>query len=113
MHASFATDRTAASSDVNRFLEFGEEISNAISQKDLFHYGVGASLKFKAIQFTAGATYTSSRERIQRPIDFPDEDDQPVTDPDAVSTIRFNRWRFVFGFELSFLSRLKEKAGID
>lgn len=113
VHASFATDRTAASSDVNRFLEFGEEISNSISQKDLFHYGAGASLKFKAVEFTVGATYTSSRERIQRPIDFPDDDDQPITDPGAVSTFQLNRWRFVFGFELFFLDRLKEKAGID
>jgi len=113
VHASFATDRTAASSDVNRFMEFGDEISNSISQKDLFHYGAGASLKFKAMEFTVGATYTSSSERIQRPIDFPDEDDTSITDPDAVSAIQIHRWRFVFGFELSFLNRLKEKAGID
>lgn len=112
VHASFATDRTAATSDVNRFIEFGDETSNATSQRDLFHYGGGASLKFKAIEFTLGATYTSASERIERPIDFPDENGDPVADSGATSTVQLNRWRFVFGFELFFLSQIKEKTGI-
>jgi hypothetical protein len=113
VHASFATDYSAVKGEVSQFSELSPEIDNSTFQKDFFHYGGGASLKFNTVEFTLGATYTNARQKIDRPLDFPDQEGDPIFDEEATSTVRANRVRFLFGFELFFLDTLKDKAGFQ
>lgn len=112
LHASFATDYSAVKGGGGRFSEKSSEISNSSFQEDFFHYGGGASLKFSSVEFTLGATYMTAKQKIDRPLDFPDEGASPFFDDEATSTVRANRVRFLFGFELFFLDTLREKAGV-
>jgi hypothetical protein len=113
LHASIATDYSAVRGDVKRFSELSSEISNSTFQEDFFHYGGGASLKFNAVEFTLGATYTSAGQRIDRPLDFPDEQGDRIFNDEATSKVRAKRVRFLFGFELFFLDTLKSNAGVQ
>lgn len=109
-HASVATDYSGVKSDVNRFSDLSPETSNSSFQKDFFHYGGGVSLKFTAVEFTLGGTYTTAEQTIERPIDFPEGDDGPIFGSEATATARTHRWRFLFGFELFFLDDLKNRS---
>jgi hypothetical protein len=71
---------------------------------------VGISIKSKIIELTIGATYNGASQKINRPINFPDEGDDEIFDSDTKSVIDFSQWRFVLGFTFPFADKLKDKS---
>jgi hypothetical protein len=109
-HTSFATDFSPVKEEVNSFVDFSSEISNSVITPNLYHYGLGVTAKLKGIEFTLGGNYYSADLTIPRPVDFPDEGgDGPIFDSRVASTVRFNRWRILFGFSLALLDKMKEE----
>jgi hypothetical protein len=110
-HLSVATDYSAVRRDEGPSSDRVHELNNSTFQKNFFHYGGGASLTFSAVEFTLGATYTTAAQEIDRPLDFLDEGGGPSPYSETTATLRANRIRFLFGFELFFLEGLRERAG--
>jgi hypothetical protein len=113
MYYSFATDFSAVSDDISRLLEFGDEYNNSTFQADLWHLGGGFVLNNEKVEITLGATFSFAEQQYARPLDIPGGDDTVDTDPNDVTTLNLNQWRFLFGVSFPFLKDIKKKTGDD
>ncbi len=112
--ASFATNYSAVPSEVDRFFEFKETTNNSAFQADFYQFGGGISINTKAVEITAGATYNSGQQTINRAIDFPGEEESTNTGGADTSTISYSQWRFILGFSFPFAEKFtlgKKKEG--
>ena len=106
-YASFATDLSAVTSDITRFAELEAEASNSIFQTDFYKFGTGISIETKKVEITIGANYNGASQLIDRPINFPGEDnDDPVFDSNNQATVKYDVWRFILGFSFPFAEKL-------
>lgn len=110
-YASFATDFSAVTSNITRFAELEVEAANSVFQADFYKFGGGVAIKTKSLELTIGAIRNGASQQIDRPINFPDEDGDPVFDSDNSSVLHFSQWRFVLGFTFPFADKLKDKVG--
>lgn len=106
---SFSTDYTAVRDDLVRFAERQSVANNSGWNADFYHVSGGFVINLKWADITLGATHTGATESIPRPINFPDGSGQPIFDPTQQSTVKWDRWRFVFGFSLPFLKDYASK----
>ncbi len=99
--ASFSSDFSATIASPNLFdvVNQSEEQINLFG--DFWHFGLGPDLKFKWGTITMGATYSRSSVRVD---DAPDIPDDQLTPRSVTSAIGFERWRFIFGFEIPLIS---------
>jgi len=112
-YGSFATDFSAVVGDVDRIAEFKNEISASTFRADFYNLGGGFSLETKWAELTLGATYAGASQNIRRPINLPEEGDEPIFDSGERSEVKYNRWRFVLGFSFPFANNLAKKVGVD
>ena len=114
LYASFASDYSAVSSNVTRFVELNNEASNSAFEADFYKFGGGFAINTKAVEITIGATFTGADQEFRRPVDFPEEgEEDPVFDSDDLSTIKFKQWRFVLGFSFPFADKMTKKFDSD
>lgn len=108
-YGSFATDYSAVRKDITRFAELEDQANNSVIQADFYKLGGGVAIKTKAVEITVGATNSSASQEFDRPINFPDEDDDTVFESGNTSKLIFNQWRFILGFSFPFADKLKSK----
>jgi hypothetical protein len=108
-YGSFATDNSAVKKDISRFAELEEQANNSVFQADFYKFGGGVAIKTKAVEITVGATNSGASQEFNRPINFPDEDEDDVFESGNTSKLVFNEWRFILGFSFPFAEKLKEK----
>jgi long-subunit fatty acid transport protein len=106
VYASYTTDFSAAIDSLSRLASFEGEASASISDWDINHIAGGASfkvLKGKA-DITLGATYSFATQDFPTLVNLPGGDgtDEPIFNSDKTTTLRFKRWRFIFGFSFEF-----------
>ena len=110
LYGSFATNQTAAPSERSSFLELVDEVSTTTFRGNLPQFGGGIVANTRYFELTLGATYTWSSEELRRPINLPDEGDEPVFSPDANARLSLSAWRFLLGFSFPFADELKDRA---
>jgi len=101
--ASFSTDFSSASDDLTRFIERKPEASDGTWSSDFYHIGGGFVLNLNGADITLGVTHTGADLTLPRPINFPDNSQQPIFNSNNVANARWDRWRFVFSFSFPFL----------
>jgi len=109
-YASFATDFSAASSGFTDFAEFDTQASNSNLQADFYQFGGGVSIETRIIEITLGATYRGATDEIDRPINFPDEDDIPVFNNNEKSSLYIKQWSFILGFTFLNFESILDKS---
>jgi hypothetical protein len=109
VYGSFATDYSAVRKDITRFAALEEQANNSVFQADFYKYGGGVVIATKAVDITVGATNTGASQEFERPINFPDEEDDTVFDSGNTSKLIFSDWRFILGFSFPFADKLKAK----
>ncbi|TAJ15720.1 long-chain fatty acid transport protein [Marinilabiliaceae bacterium JC017] len=87
----------------------GIERNISTFSSDLNHLGGGIMLTFKGADITLGTTYSFAKQKIQRPLDFPDGDNDPIFGADNMSTIHWSRWRFIVGISIPFFKDVAKK----
>jgi hypothetical protein len=109
-YASFATDFSAATSGFTDFAEFDTQASNSNLQADFYQFGGGVSIETRIIEITLGATYRGATDEIDRPINFPDEDDIPVFNNNEKSSLYIKQWSFILGFTFLNFESILDKS---
>jgi len=107
-YASVSTDYSAVTTNITGFAELDKKANNSVFQADFYQFGGGFSTELKWIEVTLGATYTGASQQINRPINFPDEGDDPVFDSGNTSTLLFRQWKFILGFSIPFADKMKK-----
>jgi len=107
LYAGFSTDFSPEETNANIFdlIGAGERDTNLAA--DYYHYSFGVQLKLKNAQLVIGSTYSSATTTFDRPVDFPDPDDE-ITESDDPSSLGVSRWRFILGLEIPIFGRKVE-----
>ena len=106
---SFATDFSSRSEALN-IIEGVTDNEGTKFASDFFHYGLGFSFNAKWADVSLGTVYSFSKYEIRRPVNFPNEDNEPVFDDDSLSSVLQTRWRIILGITLPFMRKLKDKV---
>ena len=106
LFGSYFTDFSAAADSLGRVASFEGEANASVSNWDLNHISGGLTfniLKGKT-SLTFGLTYSFANKDIPILINLPSGGDRdgPIFDRDKTTTLRFRRWRFIFGATYSF-----------
>lgn len=106
VYGSYTTDFSAAIDSLARLATFDGEANASISNWDVNHIAGGTS--FKALKgradLTLGVTYSFASEKFPTLVNLPSGDgiDEPIFNSGKTTTLRFKRWRFIFGFSFEF-----------
>jgi hypothetical protein len=98
-YAGFSTDFSPVEKNANIFDLVGAGERDTNLSADYYHYSFGVQLKLKNAQLVLGSTYSSSSTTFDRPIDFPDPDDD-IQENEDPSSLGVSRWRFILGLEI-------------
>jgi len=109
-YASYATDFSAAISDITGFSEYENEAFNTASQANFSQFGGGVSIDTKNLGITVGVIYRGASQEIKPPANFPEEADKPVFESDETSTLKTGKWSFILGFTFPSFDQLLEKG---
>lgn len=109
-YLSFSTDFTAIPENDYRFFDTEGTVIASGFKSDVYHYGGGVVVSVRGADITLGATHAGSRLTMPRLFDFPEEGDDEIFDQDEVTTLRWDRWRFVLSFSMPFLKDVGEKV---
>jgi hypothetical protein len=107
-YTSFATNYSGVTSNIVRFAENKQEAYNSTLRADFLKFGSGFVLNTRWAEVTLGATYTGASQDFERPINFPDEGDDPIFDSNNTSTLKFTQWRIILGFSFPFAEKMKK-----
>jgi hypothetical protein len=107
--ASFSTDFSSIGDNLTRFVERKPEASDGTWSSDFYHIGGGFVLNLNGADITLGVTHTGADLTLPRPINFPDNSQQPIFNPNDIANARWDRWRFVFSFSFPFLKNYTKK----
>ena len=107
--ASFSTDYAAGTSELSRFAARKSEAANTGWITDFYHVGGGIVLKLNGADVTLGGTHTGANQTIERPVNFPDNTNQPIFNSGSTADARWDRWRLVFSFSFPFLKNYTDK----
>lgn len=108
--ASFSTDFSAVPGE-RPFVQSESLIYNSIFRANYYHITAGTVLKLKGADITLGASFTSGKEKFRRPIDFPEEDDDPIFESEETGSLLWQRWRIIFSFSFPLLEEKLKGIG--
>ncbi len=109
-YVSFATDNSAAVKKEEQLNDTNSTIVSSSLTSNIYHWGAGFVLNLKRADVTLGVTHAMARFPIERPIDFPGNRNGGLQlDPDGSSHIRWERYRFIVGISIPFLSDVAQK----
>jgi len=108
-YSSFSVDHSAAGGNLSSFASLEAKVTSSSITADYYHFGGGVVLTLKGADITVGGTYTGSKQKFDRPFNFPDDNDDKFFNSGEQATLRWNRWRFVFSFSLPFLKEKTKK----
>ena len=107
-YSSFATNYSGVTSNLVRFAENEPDAFNSTFSADFYKFGGGFVINSRWAEVTLGATFTGASQEFNRPINFPDEGDDPIFESGATSTLRFTQWRIILGFSFPFAEKMKK-----
>ena len=99
-YGSFATDFSAAKSNATWFTELKSEVDNAAFRADKFQFAGGASFVLKKIEITLGTSFRFANDEISRPVNLPDDNDEPIFESGTTAALKFTNWKLLFGFSI-------------
>jgi hypothetical protein len=99
---SFATDFSSRASALDIIDGITDE-DGARFASDIYHFGFGFSFKARWAEVSVGTVYSHSNFEMKRPVNFPDEDNEPVFDNEELVDIRQSGVRFILGVSLPFM----------
>ena len=108
-YGSFATDFSAAKSDATWFSELKSEVDNAAFRADKFQFAGGASFELKKIEITLGTSFRFAKDEISRPVNLPDEENEPIFESGRSATLKFRNIKLLFGFSISLWGNDKQE----
>ncbi|MCK5650717.1 MAG: hypothetical protein KAJ42_05040, partial [Gemmatimonadetes bacterium] len=106
LFGSIATNGSATPGERSSFLEALDEVSTTTVRTDYLQSAGGFEVSTDYFDLTLGASYAWASDELKRPINLPDEGDDPIFGGDE--TVRFvaSRWRFLLGISFPFLDQL-------
>ena len=67
----------------------------------------------KNIEITVGITYRGASQKIDRPVNFPTNDNTSLTDPDNKALVKIQQWSFILGFTFPYADKVISNNGIN
>ena len=59
-------------------------------------------MNFRGAEITLGAAHTGGKQNFARPVEFPEDDQDQIFEPDQTGTFIWRRVRMVFSFSVPF-----------
>ncbi len=97
LFGSFATDFSAVQPEINQYPQNDEISHGSLIKADIYHLGGGILMKTKLLEITTGLTYSFANQLIERPFNFPGNEEDINSDP-GESELQLSRWKFILGF---------------
>jgi hypothetical protein len=72
--------------------------------------GGGFVVSTSRFDLTLGGNYSWASDRLDRPLNLPDEGDDPIFGGGKTTKFIASRWRFLFGFSFPFGEQLADRA---
>lgn len=104
IYGSFSTDFSAVKTDAISFLESKDITNNSATNTDFFHFSAGSSLNIKKIELIFGLGFSFGSQVLPRPLNLPNDDNEPIFDSSTTSKLLLSRWQIIFGFSIPFLT---------
>jgi len=104
---SFATDFSAVDPAIRQYIVSSEVAYASMIQANMYHLGGGFLLNVKWLEITAGVSHAFAKQEIDRPFQFPEDNEDFATGPVDKSNMYIGRWKFILGFSLPFMKRNK------
>jgi hypothetical protein len=108
---SFASDFSATESGINLFDLINRTNSNVNLLDNLWHFALGADFNRPWGNIILGASYAQTSNKINSAPVIP-IDGNPLGSRDVATTISYQRWRFVVGFEIPLIMDKLKKLPI-
>ena len=106
LFGSIATNGSATPGERSSFLEAPDEVSTTTVRTDYVQTGGGFEVSTDYFDLTLGASYAWASDGLKRPINLPDEGDDPIFGGDENVRYVASRWRFLLGVSFPFLDQL-------
>ncbi len=99
-YGSFATDFSAATSDLSRLTGEPSKVYTANNRMNIYHAGIGIELRLKNMELTLGTTLSFGDDQIERLITLPPAGGikLPLDEQENIATKKFRRIRLLLGF---------------
>jgi len=108
-YLSYSTDFSAAVGNIHDNNSFISHRYASTFNADINHFGGGVVMKFKRADITIGATLATTKYTIDSSLGFPVEGGIGIYDNTSKTDIRWNRWRFIVGISIPFLTDWTKK----
>lgn len=107
LFSSCTTDFSAVEPQINQYIVSSEIAYSSMIQANMYHVGGGFLINTSWLETTIGATYGFANQNINRPFQFPENEDDLITIQEEESKMFIGRWRFVLGFSFPFFQNNK------
>jgi hypothetical protein len=113
LFGSAATNQSAAPKERASFFQLLDEVSTAQSRVNYPQVAGGFVISTSYIDLTLGASYSWAKDRLNRPLNLPDGDDDPIVGGEETSRYLISRWRILLGFSFPFADDLRDRGRED
>lgn len=107
---SIASNASATPQERSSWFALRDEVSNATVRLNIPQVGGGFVVSTSYFDLTLGGTYSWATDVLDRPVNLPDEGDDPVFGGGETTRFEASRWRFLLGFSFPLADRLADKA---
>jgi len=110
--ASYSTNFSPIKSNVSGLITSEGETNNTIIQADFNNTSFGFIFNANRVELNLGAGYAWGKDSFSRPIDFPDNESEPIFESDEGAVYRIDKWRFFVGVSIPFVDKVRDELGI-
>jgi len=110
LFGSVASNQSAAPRERASFFQALDEVSTTQTRVNYPQAAGGFVISTSYIDLTLGGSYSWAKDRMARPLNLPDGDDDPIVGGEETARYLISRWRFLLGFSFPFADDLKDRA---
>lgn len=110
LFGSVASNQSAAPKERASFFQLLDEVSTTQARVSYPQAAGGVVISTSYVDLTLGGSYSWAKDRLARPLDLPDGDDDPILGGGETARYLISRWRFLLGFSFPFADELRGRG---
>ena len=108
-YISYSSDFSAAVANIGDNDSFKSHTYASTFNSNINHFGGGVVMRLKRADITVGASLATTKYTMNTPLGLPSEGGGGIYDENNQTDVRWNRWRFIVGISIPFLTDFAKK----